>query len=237
MVENYVFSTVYNDVLRNHGSGNAGPFIALVNGANGGIEPPTFISSGKVGASGEAEPGAVVRVFRKANSSAGEIESFLAEAVADNSGTWSIAYPSAIPAGTMVAADQTSEEFGSSEYAFATTAAEPENSDNGGGSAGNGGSAIPQPPPSDKTPPQTFILMGPPRKSAVRTAKFKFTANEPGSSFECKVDRRPDRPCRSPMTLRRLSLGKHVFKVWAIDTAGNIDKSPVKYTFLVAPRN
>lgn len=237
MVENYVFSTVYNQVLRNHGSGNAGPFIALVNGANGGIEPPTFISSGEAGVTGEAKPGAVVRVFRKANSSAGEIESFLAEAIADGSGTWSVAYPSAIPAGTMVAANQTSKEFGSSEYAFATTTAEPEESDNGGGGAGNGGNAIPQPPASDKTPPQTFILMGPPRTSPARTAKFKFTSNEPGSSFECKLDRRPYKPCRSPMTLRRLWLGKHVFKVWAIDIAGNKDESPVKYTFRVAPGN
>lgn len=235
MVENDVFSTVYNQVLRNHGSGNAGPFIALVNGANGGIEPPTFISSGEAGATGEAEPGAVVRVFRKANSSAGEIESFLAEAVASESGTWSVAYPSAIPPGTMVAANQTSKEFGSSEYAFVTTTAESEGSDNGEGGAGNGGSAIPPPLASDKTPPQTFIVMGPPRRSPSRTAKFRFTSDEPGSSFECKVDHRPDRPCRSPMTLRRLWFGKHVFKVWATDIAGNKDKSPVKYTFRVAP--
>jgi hypothetical protein len=235
MVENYVFSTVYNQVLRNHGSGNAGPFIALVNGANGGIEPPTSISSSEAGATGEAEPGAVVRVFRKANSSAGEIESFLAEVVANESGTWSVGYPSAIPAGTMVAANQTSKEFGSSEYAFATTTAEPEESNNGGASGGNEGNAIPQPPASDKTPPQTLDLMGPPRKSPARMAKFKFTSNEPGSSFECKLDRGPRRPCRSPMTLGRLRLGKHVFKVWAIDTAGNKDKSPVKYKFRVAP--
>jgi hypothetical protein len=235
MVENYVFSTVYNEVLRNHGSGNVGPFIALLNDANGGIEPPTFVSSGEAGATGEAEAGAVVRVFRKANSSAGEIEGFLAEVVADKSGTWSVAYPSAIPAGTMVAANQTSEDFGSSEYAFATTAAEPEESDSGGGGGDNGGNAIPQPPASDKTPSQTSILRGPPRTSPARTAKFGFTSNEPGSSFECKVDRQPKRPCRSAMKLRRLRVGKHVFKVWAIDTAGNKDKSPVKYMFRVTP--
>jgi CSLREA domain-containing protein len=237
MVENYVFSTAYNQVLRNHGSGNAGPFIALVNSANGGIEPPTFMSSGEAGATGEAEPGAVVRVFRKVNSSAGEIESFLAEAVANESGTWSVAYPSAIPAGTTVASNQTSEEFGSSEYAFATTTAEPEESNNGGGGGRNGGNAIPQPPASDETPPQTFILMGPPRKSPARMAKFKFISNEPGSSFECKLDRGLRSPCRSPMTLRRLRLGKHVFKVWAIDIAGNKDRSPVKYKFRVDPGN
>lgn len=236
MVENRVFSTVYNEVLRNHGSGNAGPFIALVNGANGGIKPPTHISSGEAGATGEAEPGAVVRVFRKANSSAGEIEGFLAEAVANESGTWNVAYPSAIPAGTIVAANQTSKEFGSSEYVFATTT-EPEESNNGGDSGGNGGNATPQPPASDKTPPQTFILMGPPRKSPARVAQFKFTSYEPGSSFECKLDRGPYKPCGSPITLRRLWLGKHVFEVWAIDTAGNKDKSPAMYKFRVAPGN
>jgi CSLREA domain-containing protein len=235
MVENYIFSTVYNQVLRNHGSGNAGPFIALMNNANGGIESPTFVSSGEAGATGEAEPGAVVRVFRKAISSVGEIESFLAEAVANESGTWSVDYPSTIPAGTTVAANQTSKEFSSSEYAFATTTAEPEESNNGGGSRGDGGTAIPQPPASDERPPQTLVLMGPPRKSPTRMAKFKFTSNEPGSSFECKLDRGSRRPCRSPVTLRRLWPGKHVFKVWAIDLAGNKDKSPVKYKFRVAP--
>lgn len=237
MVENYIFSTVYNKVLRNHGSGNAGPFIALVNGANGGIEPPAFVSSGEAGASGEAKPGAVVRVFRKSGSSPGEIESFLAEAVADESGTWSVAYPEAVPAGTTVAASQTRDEFGSSEYAFATTTADPQKPDQEGDSAGSGGNAIPQPPASDKTAPHTFILRGPPRTSPARTAKFRFTSDEPGSSFECKLDHRPKRPCGSPMTLRRLGLGKHVFRVWAVDVSGNEDESPVKYKFRVVPRN
>ncbi|HSS41647.1 MAG TPA: hypothetical protein VLK37_03755 [Solirubrobacterales bacterium] len=235
MVENNVFSTVYNQVLRNHGSGNVGPFIALVNGANGDIQPPSFVSSGEAGASGEAEPGAVVRVFRKANSSAGEIESFLAEAVADESGSWTVIYPSPISAGTMVAANQASEEFGSSEYALATTAPEPEESSSGGGGGANGGIAISQPPAGDETPPQTFILRGPPRKSRARTAKFEFGSDEAGSSFECKLDHRPRRPCRSPLTLRRLRVGRHVFEVWAVDLAGNRDKSPMKYRFRVPP--
>jgi hypothetical protein len=68
-------------------------------------------------------------------------------------------------------------------------------------------------------------------------AQFKFTSYEPGSSFECKLDRGPHRACRSPMMLRRLRLGKHVFKVWAIDIAGNKDKSPAMYKFRVAPGN
>ncbi len=235
MVENYVFSTVYNQVIRNHGSGNAGPFIVLVNGANGGIEPPTFVSSGEAGASGEAEPGATVRVFRKATGSTGEIESFLAEAVADGSGTWSVAYRSAIPAGTMVAASQTAEEDGSSEFALAATTAPP-----GGEESGGGGNDQPEGHPSapafDMTAPKTIIVRGPKAVSRSRTARFQFASNEPAGSFRCKLDQRSVTGCHSPRVYRHLKTGKHVFKVWAVDAAGNADASPARWVFRVRAR-
>jgi len=230
-----------NEVARNHGQLNGGPFIDLLGGANGEIAPPVFTSSTKSGASGSgALPGATIRVFRKASSAPGEVESFLAEATADGAGNWVVAYPAPLPPGTIVAATQTrliagtatpEPPDGTSELAFVTTTAEPEVPDNGG--AGGGGSVLPQSPVSDTTPPQTVILTKPPRKSPSRTAKFKFTSNEPGSSFECKLDRRPRRPCRSPMTLTRLRPGKHVFRVWATNASGNKDESPAKTVFRV----
>ncbi|HKZ15525.1 MAG TPA: right-handed parallel beta-helix repeat-containing protein [Solirubrobacterales bacterium] len=236
MVEKYIFSTVYDEVLRNHGSANAGPFIALVNGANGGIKPPTFAGSSESGASGRADPGAVVRVFRKADSSAGEIESFLAEAVTNESGTWSVTYPGPIPAGTMIAASQTSDEFGSSEYAFATTTTPPPPA------AGGGGNGLPEagihvnqaPPPARVlSHPDTFIVKRPARNSASRTARFVFRTDQSQARFRCKFDDRLIVSCRSPQSYRGLKFGKHVFKVWAVDPDGGEDASPVSWTFSV----
>ena len=63
---------------------------------------------------------------------------------------------------------------------------------------------VPEPPakPSDRTPPTTMIKHRPPRFSAPRALPrrvvFVFRANEAGSSFRCKLDRRRFRACASP---------------------------------------
>ncbi|HET6570869.1 MAG TPA: hypothetical protein VFG58_05210, partial [Solirubrobacterales bacterium] len=61
---------------------------------------------------------------------------------------------------------------------------------------------------------------------------FAFGSNEPGSRFRCRIDRRPFRPCRSPRAFN-LRLGRHLFRAYAIDAAGNRDRSPVVYRFAV----
>jgi Ca2+-binding RTX toxin-like protein len=85
-------------------------------------------------------------------------------------------------------------------------------------------------PRPDTTPPQTRLSQRPrsilfaarPRRSVA----FTFASNEPGSSFRCKLDRDRYRPCRSPRRYR-LTAGRHAFRVYAIDRAGNRDRSPV----------
>jgi Ca2+-binding RTX toxin-like protein len=93
----------------------------------------------------------------------------------------------------------------------------------------------PRPKP-DRTPPATrlrrhpaalLLATGPRRRVA-----FAFTASEPGSSFRCKLDSRPWRPCRSPRTYL-VPPGRHAFRVYAIDAAGNRDRSPVLFRFRV----
>lgn len=81
-------------------------------------------------------------------------------------------------------------------------------------------------PPEDIDPPDTFITDK--RSGGASKVKIKFRADEPGSTFSCKLDKRPFRPCSSPMTLRRLAPGKHKFAVRATDPAGNIDPTPAK---------
>ncbi len=58
--------------------------------------------------------------------------------------------------------------------------------------------------------------------------KFKFRSDEPGSTFECKLDKRGFRPCASPKTYRRLDEERHKFLVRAIDPAGNVDPSAAR---------
>ncbi|MDQ3724912.1 MAG: hypothetical protein M3335_03300 [Actinomycetota bacterium] len=88
-------------------------------------------------------------------------------------------------------------------------------------------------PTPDVTAPQTTIAKGPGAKLAKGKAKFSFRSSESGSRFECKLDRRKVRPCISPKRYTGLKPGRHTFKVWAIDAAGNKDPSPAKRSFRV----
>jgi hypothetical protein len=83
--------------------------------------------------------------------------------------------------------------------------------------------------PRDRRAPQTRLLRRPAKvlfaTGTRRAVAFAFAANEPGSTFRCKLDRKPFRPCRSPRAYR-LRTGRHAFRVFAIDRAGNRDRTP-----------
>jgi hypothetical protein len=90
---------------------------------------------------------------------------------------------------------------------------------------------------ADRAAPQTRILRGPQRRTTKRLAIFRFSSNEPGSSFECKLDRQRFRRCASPFK-RKVKAGprrgaKHVLLVRARDAAGNVDATPAKYVWRV----
>jgi hypothetical protein len=73
----------------------------------------------------------------------------------------------------------------------------------------------------------------PPHRTRDRTPTFRFAADESGVSFQCKLDGRRFRACRSPYTTGRLSLGRHSFAVRARDASGKLDPSPARYSFRV----
>jgi hypothetical protein len=171
-----------------------------------------------------------VRVFRKATASPGELRSFLGEATADGTGNWSLTYAAAIPGGTNIGATQ-SELEGTSELAFAVTATAPATGGSSGGTKEDK-PANPEKPNVDKSAPQTTILK---KRIKGRTAKFKFASNEAGSTFQCRLDEKPFKPCRSPKRYKRLKPGKHVFEVRAIDAVGNKDKTPATRRFRIQP--
>jgi Ca2+-binding RTX toxin-like protein len=97
----------------------------------------------------------------------------------------------------------------------------------------------PRQPRPDVKPPSTRLLRRPSglllANSPRRRVVFAFAASERGSSFRCKLDRRPGRPCRSPRAYL-VRPGRHAFRVFAIDPAGNRDRSPVTLTFRVRRR-
>ena len=63
-------------------------------------------------------------------------------------------------------------------------------------------------------------------------ARFRFKADEAGSSFECKFDHRRFKPCESPYE-RRVKRNRHTFRVRAVDPAGNVDLTPAKRSWRV----
>jgi Ca2+-binding RTX toxin-like protein len=93
--------------------------------------------------------------------------------------------------------------------------------------------------PRDRTPPTTKITRRPPQLIMIRRAPrqvgFRFTSSERGSSFRCRLDRRPFRPCSSPR-LYRVGLGPHAFRVFAIDRSGNRDRTPALFRFRLRHR-
>ena len=65
-----------------------------------------------------------------------------------------------------------------------------------------------------------------------RRLTFKFASDESASTFECRIDAKAFRSCASAKTVR-VSLGRHKFRVRAIDAAGNIDSTPASDRFRV----
>lgn len=128
---------------------------------------------------------------------------------------------------------ETGDDSNDSAADFALTAPTPQNNSatpsetacSGGGGGGAGG--------GDADPPNTKIKKGPKGKVESDTVKFKFKSTEAGSSFDCKLDRKKYKSCRSPKKLKNLDQGKHKFAVRATDAAGNTDDTPAKRKFRV----
>ena len=88
------------------------------------------------------------------------------------------------------------------------------------------------PPPPDTKAPTTAITSGPSGTSTSTTAQFAFSADEP-ASFECQLDSLPVESCSSPKSYSGLSAGSHTFKVFATDTAGNVESPVVSRSWTV----
>lgn len=83
-------------------------------------------------------------------------------------------------------------------------------------------------------PPGTTITFGPSGATDDSTPTFSFTADEPVSRFECRIDGTAFAGCTSPYTTAPLADGDHTFEVRAVDLAGSVDSTPAARTFTVA---
>jgi hypothetical protein len=86
------------------------------------------------------------------------------------------------------------------------------------------------------TRPKAHITSGPMQGALIHdpTPTFSFKSSRAGSTFQCGVDARVLKACRSPFTTAALSEGAHSFSVKAIDAAGNVS-AIVSRSFTVAP--
>jgi hypothetical protein len=86
----------------------------------------------------------------------------------------------------------------------------------------------------DTVAPDTTITLGPPTPSGSASANFAFSSSEAGSSFACSLDAAGITPCSSPTTYSGLGDGAHIFRVEAVDAAGNADATPATYSWQIA---
>src|SRR3954447_4262450 len=85
----------------------------------------------------------------------------------------------------------------------------------------------------DTVAPNTTITAGPHASTGSASASFSFSASESGSRFECRLDAGNWRACSSPRNYEGLANGTHVFRVRAVDAAGNGDGTPDAWSWTV----
>lgn len=81
----------------------------------------------------------------------------------------------------------------------------------------------------DREAPQTLMLASPPAITNATTMVFFFGGSDDTEirDFDCQLDDEPWRACSSPQTYVLVMPGLHAFAARAVDTAGNIDSTPV----------
>ncbi len=72
------------------------------------------------------------------------------------------------------------------------------------------------------TVPLVTIDDGPKKQTKKRAAKFAFSSDDLAATFECRIDASRFQPCASPLAIRGLERGRHVFEVRAVAAAGGV---------------
>jgi hypothetical protein len=81
--------------------------------------------------------------------------------------------------------------------------------------------------------PGTSFTQMPPAQTYQMSATFGFVANNPFTTFECRLDLGSYSPCSSTSTINGLSEGPHTFLVRAVDRELIRDFSPASFSWVV----
>ena len=91
-------------------------------------------------------------------------------------------------------------------------------------------------PPLDPVAPETRITGGPDAvvgsRGRRRAIRIRFASTAPGARFECRLGKAAYARCVSPARVR-VGIGRHRFRVRAIDAAGNADPTPAQHSWRV----
>ncbi len=87
---------------------------------------------------------------------------------------------------------------------------------------------------ADDTPPDTTITSAAANPTSSTSATFSFTSTEPtGATFLCSLDNADYTICTSGISYSGLLPGSHIFRVSAVDAAGNVDQSPASHNWTI----
>ncbi len=85
----------------------------------------------------------------------------------------------------------------------------------------------------DTTPPDTALNSAPQSPTNQLSATFEFTATEPNSAFEGRLNGEPFQIVPTPLTIDSIREGQNTFDVRAVDQAGNPDPMPISFSWTV----
>lgn len=212
---------------------------------------------------GNASAGALIRLYRTTNCTGAVVAQGTAEELVSPGLT--VTTPVTAAATTFLSANAEAEGYPSTcsnsiSYKQEDAPPPPPPGEEGGGATGGGGGGSTSggstgSPGGSKTgsggssggggkggvsyvTPLARITFGPASKTRLRRPTFRFldATGQPGTHFFCRVDRLRWAQCASPLKLKKLKLGRHVFSVKAVNAVGAASASPVKRLFKVVPR-
>jgi hypothetical protein len=107
-----------------------------------------------------------------------------------------------------------------------------------GGSTGGSGSGGSRHGGVAYVAPLVRITFAPGAKTRQRRPTFRFddSTGQPNTHFFCRIDRARWQACSSPLKVKRLRLGRHVFSVKAVNAVGVAGSSSVRRAFKVVAR-
>lgn len=189
----------------------------------------------------EAEAAAAIKIYTSADCSGEPVATGSAEGLAEPGVTVEVATGSTTTfRATAEAEGFTSECSNPLTYTQENPAPPPPPGGGSGGSDGGGGGPASSPPPVMThsggiayIAPVTRITFGPASKTRAPRPVFRFTdsTGQPGTQFVCRVDRSRWRSCGSPIRLKRLDPGRHVFLVKAVNAVGTWEAKPAARQF------